>query len=871
MPILLAHRLTKALADRRKNGDAQVAPPRRQGAGHGRVRGRRSRSRVDTVVVSTQHARRRVATRRSASAIIEDIIEPAIPKELRRKKMKYHINPTGRFVIGGPQGDAGLTGRKIIVDTYGGMGRHGGGAFSGKDPSKVDRSACYAARWVAKNIVAAKLARRCEVQVAYAIGVAEPVSVHGRYVRHVAPCPSRAIMEAVARGLRPHAARASSTALDLRKPIYSATSAYGHFGRTPEKIGNGQDGRRRPSRGSAPTAPRRSSARPRADQCTVRRRDHAAGWGRRRMIEVVVSRLGLDRATQSYVVVLQEKGGTRLLPIWIGQPEAESIVMHMHNIKRARPLTHDLVRASSSGLGAQLRRVQITRVEKQHVLRRAAPRARRHARADRRAPVRQHRDRAPARRADLRRRSRCSSSRPRTTRIGRRRRARIVRRVRMERDEPCAPRSRADAEQLKALPREPAARGLREVQSVSRVAARRRRCSSALAAIALGARVARSAATPVGAAAVARGRRRTRRRARPQQRARPLPASWSRCIASAPTAPARSTRCAPTRGGHYTFATDASASDDALYFAAAVYRGIAYFSSPLRGARVQRRRRARSPSSTRRRSPSRFTCRDITSSSARRARRRARRRRGVRALERHHRHASSARDSLTPVWTRAAPDAAPRTSPPARATSAGVVAARRGDSRRAARAVRARREAAQLQLRCSTTRAFPLDASRSTGRRACSRCCSRSRRAQVRGALAALAGQRHDAGTHLQALPRARTRRRASACASTCPSRPRRRARRRSSPPLAVVIVLGDDRCARACASSSRRAVVAQPRRARCADETSRLARRRHRRARRAARRAAIRRSTRDAYDAERAALKARLAASACRANASRA
>src|SRR6185312_4591350 len=109
---------------------------------------------------------------------IEQVIEPSVPKELLSKKTRFHINPTGRFVIGGPQGDAGLTGRKIIVDTYGGMGRHGGGAFSGKDPSKVDRSACYAARWVAKNIVAAKLARRCEVQVAYAIGVAEPVSVN---------------------------------------------------------------------------------------------------------------------------------------------------------------------------------------------------------------------------------------------------------------------------------------------------------------------------------------------------------------------------------------------------------------------------------------------------------------------------------------------------------------------------------------------------------------------------------------------------------------------------------------------------------------------------------------------------------------------
>jgi S-adenosylmethionine synthetase len=151
--------------------------------------------------------------------------------------VKYHINPTGRFVIGGPQGDAGLTGRKIIVDTYGGMGRHGGGAFSGKDPSKVDRSACYAARWVAKNVVAAKLARRCEVQVAYAIGVAEPVSVRVDTFG-TNTVPEARILDAVRKSfdLTP---KGIMKALDLRKPIYSATSAYGHFGRTPEKIGRG--------------------------------------------------------------------------------------------------------------------------------------------------------------------------------------------------------------------------------------------------------------------------------------------------------------------------------------------------------------------------------------------------------------------------------------------------------------------------------------------------------------------------------------------------------------------------------------------------------------------------------------------------------
>jgi S-adenosylmethionine synthetase len=188
---------------------------------------------VETVVVSTQHAES-VSTPKLRREIQAEVIEPSIPDDLRRKKMKMHINPTGRFVVGGPQGDAGLTGRKIIVDTYGGMGRHGGGAFSGKDPSKVDRSACYAARWVAKNIVAAGFARRCEVQVAYAIGVADPVSVSvdtfgtgsipeseiTRAVQEVFDLTPRGIMEA----------------LDLRKPIYSPTSAYGHFGRTPEKM-----------------------------------------------------------------------------------------------------------------------------------------------------------------------------------------------------------------------------------------------------------------------------------------------------------------------------------------------------------------------------------------------------------------------------------------------------------------------------------------------------------------------------------------------------------------------------------------------------------------------------------------------------------
>jgi S-adenosylmethionine synthetase len=236
MPIMLAHRLTKALADRRKSGDMKWLRP--DGKSQVTVVYEDGQPvAVDTVVISTQHAEH-VNNTKLRKAIIADVIEASIPKELREKKIKYHINPTGRFVIGGPQGDAGLTGRKIIVDTYGGMGRHGGGAFSGKDPSKVDRSACYAARWVAKNIVAAGLARRCEVQLAYAIGVAEPVSVRVDTFG-TDTVPEARILDAVKANfdLTP---RGIATSLDLRKPIYSATSAYGHFGRTPEKIGSGR-------------------------------------------------------------------------------------------------------------------------------------------------------------------------------------------------------------------------------------------------------------------------------------------------------------------------------------------------------------------------------------------------------------------------------------------------------------------------------------------------------------------------------------------------------------------------------------------------------------------------------------------------------
>ncbi|MDB4900090.1 MAG: metK [Gemmatimonadetes bacterium] len=236
MPIMLAHQLTRALADRRKSGDLKWLRP--DGKSQVTVVYEDNEPvAVDTVVISTQHAPS-ISNSKIHKAIIADVIEATIPKELRLKKIKYHINPTGRFEIGGPQGDAGLTGRKIIVDTYGGMGRHGGGAFSGKDPSKVDRSACYAARWVAKNIVAARLARRCEVQVAYAIGVAEPVSVRVDTFG-TNTVPEARILEAVLANfdLTP---KGIAQALDLRKPIYSATSAYGHFGRTPQKIGKGK-------------------------------------------------------------------------------------------------------------------------------------------------------------------------------------------------------------------------------------------------------------------------------------------------------------------------------------------------------------------------------------------------------------------------------------------------------------------------------------------------------------------------------------------------------------------------------------------------------------------------------------------------------
>jgi S-adenosylmethionine synthetase len=235
-PILLAHRLAKRLSDLRHSGELKWLRPDGKAQVTVAYEGDKP-IHVDTVVVSTQHDDK-VSGTKLKREIIAEVIEPVIPAEWRKKKPTYHINPTGRFVTGGPQGDAGLTGRKIIVDTYGGMGRHGGGAFSGKDPTKVDRSACYAARWVAKNIVAAGLARRCEVQLAYAIGVREPVSIMvdtfgtGQVSDTAITTAVRDVFDLTPAGI--------ITALDLRKPIFSATSSYGHFGRSPEKIGHGK-------------------------------------------------------------------------------------------------------------------------------------------------------------------------------------------------------------------------------------------------------------------------------------------------------------------------------------------------------------------------------------------------------------------------------------------------------------------------------------------------------------------------------------------------------------------------------------------------------------------------------------------------------
>lgn len=227
MPIYLAHKLTRRLSEVRKNGTLPWLRP--DGKSQVTVEYRYGRPvRVDTVLISTQHAPE-VTQEEIRQALIEHVILPVLPPEMVDAKIKIFTNPTGRFVIGGPQGDAGLTGRKIIVDTYGGMGRHGGGAFSGKDPTKVDRSAAYAARWAAKNVVAAGLAERCEIQVAYAIGVAHPLSVNVETFG-TGSIPDEEIASLVAEhfDLRPGAIIRD---LGLRRPIYRRVAAYGHFGR----------------------------------------------------------------------------------------------------------------------------------------------------------------------------------------------------------------------------------------------------------------------------------------------------------------------------------------------------------------------------------------------------------------------------------------------------------------------------------------------------------------------------------------------------------------------------------------------------------------------------------------------------------------
>ncbi len=228
MPIQLAHKLTHKIAQVRKQHEVDFfRPDAKSQVSIEYSKGRPVR--VDTVVISTQHSDK-VSNSDLREAVIEKVIKPVIPAEMFDKATKIHVNPTGRFVTGGPMGDAGLTGRKIIVDTYGGYGRHGGGAFSGKDPSKVDRSACYMARYVAKNLVAAGLARKIEVQFAYAIGVAEPVSVMADTFG-TGTIPDSQITELI-RAYFKLTPKAIIETLDLRRPIYRPTAAYGHFGRT---------------------------------------------------------------------------------------------------------------------------------------------------------------------------------------------------------------------------------------------------------------------------------------------------------------------------------------------------------------------------------------------------------------------------------------------------------------------------------------------------------------------------------------------------------------------------------------------------------------------------------------------------------------
>jgi S-adenosylmethionine synthetase len=228
LPIMLAHQLTRRLSEVRKSNALDFLRPDGKSQVTIEYDGKRP-VRAEAIVISTQHSPT-ISHGDLSDAIIEQVIKPVVPAELLDKNTKYHINPTGKFVIGGPQGDTGLTGRKIIVDTYGGRGRHGGGAFSGKDPTKVDRSACYMARYIAKNLVAAGLADEVEVQLAYAIGVADPVSIYvdtfgtGRVEQAKLVTLVRDHFQMTPRGI--------IESLRLRRPIFKQTAAYGHFGRT---------------------------------------------------------------------------------------------------------------------------------------------------------------------------------------------------------------------------------------------------------------------------------------------------------------------------------------------------------------------------------------------------------------------------------------------------------------------------------------------------------------------------------------------------------------------------------------------------------------------------------------------------------------
>jgi len=228
MPIMLAHKLARRLTEVRKSNELDFLRPDGKSQVSIEYDGKNP-VRAEAIVISTQHSPN-VSHRDLSEAILETVIKPVVPAHLLDKDTKFHINPTGKFVIGGPQGDTGLTGRKIIVDTYGGRGRHGGGAFSGKDPTKVDRSACYMARYIAKNIVASGIADECEVQLAYAIGVAEPVSIYvdtfgtGKVEQSKLVALVREHFQMTPRGI--------IDSLQLRRPIFKKTAAYGHFGRT---------------------------------------------------------------------------------------------------------------------------------------------------------------------------------------------------------------------------------------------------------------------------------------------------------------------------------------------------------------------------------------------------------------------------------------------------------------------------------------------------------------------------------------------------------------------------------------------------------------------------------------------------------------